>query len=765
MSINSEKPGMPPRRTAYIRAFLSAFVLMSAGIYLFSSINLDAFAQAIKAIPPKTIALATLAMASSIAISCIRYQLILKTFSVSISWRSAIATNLAGIFGGIMLFQLVGQTLTRASMLRRHGVPFQTVLVSNIYERFIALVWLTALATIGAFIVYGSIAVYWSGEAMNLTKFLIYGPLGVLLALTFGARRILRFMVRRLLLKANLIKLSTNSLLTILMHLSTLVAYVAIVSANASVDPLLLAGASLIVMFSASLPISFAGWGMRELSAVFAFGFIGIDPEIAFATSVVIGLISFVVLLIALFPAILLRDHSATQHDISPSDASTAYASKAGRDLMRILCWVLPLIAATFVMIQIQVPFGKGAINANIGDPIAILGGILFILRYVQQSDRMTAWHLQGTEKFFLAVTALLIVGFGIGAMRFGITDWALINRLVGWLIISAYVCTGALIVTVLGKVGIHSLARCFIAINVIFILMEIAAISGHMGQFFSIPWLNTNAIFGLANNPNSFALACLFSIVLATTLPIFKGRQKELLLPIVLAVLCAGLFLAKSRTGFVTLGCLTAALLAFRYLSPITFLNTACLAIMLIVTPVLTQKISAIDFNFGSEAFLSQQPVDKNISNYIKTIYWTKSSTQDWDAHRWKSIYGGLDLWKESPTFGAGLGAFIASETEKTGTPLVIHSTPVWVLSELGIVGFFVIYGFGAYFVISSLKEARAGPGQASALIGILFVFMLYQLPHDVFYQRTAWLLLGCLLATRVVEIPQQRLGSAVRP
>ena len=82
-----------------------------------------------------------------------------------------------------------------------------------------------------------------------------------------------------------------------------------------------------------------------------------------------------------------------------------------------------------------------------------------------------------------------------------------------------------------------------------------------------------------------------------------------------------------------------------------------------------------------------------------------------------------------------------------------MIHSVPVWALAETGLLGAVIIYGFGLYFVISSWKEARAGPGPGLTLIGIMLVFFMYQILHDVFYQRAAWILLGVPVAKRAVR------------
>ena len=52
-----------------------------------------------------------------------------------------------------------------------------------------------------------------------------------------------------------------------------------------------IAGALLIVMFTAALPISLNGWGIRELSAVTVLGAIGIDSASALAAGLVAGLL------------------------------------------------------------------------------------------------------------------------------------------------------------------------------------------------------------------------------------------------------------------------------------------------------------------------------------------------------------------------------------------------------------------------------------------------------------------------------------------
>jgi hypothetical protein len=82
-----------------------------------------------------------------------------------------------------------------------------------------------------------------------------------------------------------------------------------------------------------------------------------------------------------------------------------------------------------------------------------------------------------------------------------------------------------------------------------------------------------------------------------------------------------------------------------------------------------------------------------------------TVSSTQE----RLVSIIGGLNLFWDHPVFGAGLGAF-RNQMILTldGLPLVIHSTAVWLLAELGIVGFLI---FAVSFTHIFFKEWKSAP------------------------------------------------------
>lgn len=113
-------------------------------------------------------------------------------------------------------------------------------------------------------------------------------------------------------------------------------------------------------------------------------------------------------------------------------------------------------------------------------------------------------------------------------------------------------------------------------------------------------------------------------------------------------------------------------------------------------------------------------------------------------------TIIGGLKLFVEHPIFGAGLGAFRSQMILATnGLPLVIHSTPLWLLAELGIVGFLAFAIPTIYVLSTEWRRARIHNDQASAVIILSFVaFAVMSGPADMLYQRTFWLVVGAALA-----------------
>ena len=77
----------------------------------------------------------------------------------------------------------------------------------------------------------------------------------------------------------------------------------------------------------------------------------------------------------------------------------------------------------------------------------------------------------------------------------------------------------------------------------------------------------------------------------------------------------------------------------------------------------------------------------------------------------------------------------------------IVIHSTPVWVLAELGLIGF-VVLSVIAINILNLLSCLIKKKPENACLLIIMVHFLVFGLVHEIFSQRIFWLAIGLCLA-----------------
>src|SRR3569833_2065285 len=218
-------------------------------------------------------------------------------------------------------------------------------------------------------------------------------------------------------------------------------------------------------MSVASIPISLAGWGVRELSAVVALGAIGMSSAAAMTTAIGIGAGSL--LAMGVIFALSLNDKSEGAPAAERKDIVAV-------DYARALYWILPLMAAVLVLFQVYLPVRSGLLNVDLADPIVILGASLFLLKAIG-SKRLPAWRVGYVNFFALMATLVVALSLMIGEHRFGWTDWAVVNRFLGWFMLLAYAMTGALITSAGGQLGLRTLALSYLGAAIGVIAIDVA--------------------------------------------------------------------------------------------------------------------------------------------------------------------------------------------------------------------------------------------------------------------------------------------------
>jgi O-antigen ligase len=308
-----------------------------------------------------------------------------------------------------------------------------------------------------------------------------------------------------------------------------------------------------------------------------------------------------------------------------------------------------------------------------------------------------------------------------LGAYRFGWTDWALFNKSLGWLVLLGYAGTGALIVTTAGREGFSQLLLAFVAAAAAVVVLNLVLVAVKMAGVQLPQTLFARPMAGFAENRNAFAFQLLMVMAAACAL----ANMHRNISTITLGLALAGLWYAGSRAGWVALPFFFLAAFYMRAMSARQMAFAVGLAIAIVLAIGLVGV--TLGGSFGESSW---------------SLY-DESSTSE----RLKSLQGGLSLFINYPIFGAGLGAYMESVLRESGVGLVIHSTPLWLLAETGLVGFLV-------FTIPIIRIfwselTRPSPDAVSKLLVLMVVaFVVMSSVHEMLYQRSFWLLLGAALA-----------------
>ncbi|HET9717993.1 MAG TPA: lysylphosphatidylglycerol synthase domain-containing protein [Pseudolabrys sp.] len=662
--------------------------------------------QDIRGLSPAIMALIAAALLANALAAVLRFQVIATEVRHPIGFRRAMAVVGAGSLGGAVFFQLAGQLMARGMIASRGGIPFAAVVVITAYERFIAAIVSALIALAGALYIFGNVYLDQSAGGADLIKIMC----GLLAATAAGALLGYgRMAVQSIapLLTQHFVQRCLGVIgLTLVVQAPMMLAYVAAARALSPETPLAdLVAASAVVMFAASVPVSLAGWGVREMSAVVALGAIGVAAHAALAAAVIIGIGSLVAM--GLVAALSLPGSSAGTQVPSESGGSIDY--------YRALAWGLPLAAATLVLFQIYVPTQSGVLNVNLADPLAMLAGVIFVLAAIRMR-RLPRWRVANVNAAVAAATIVLAVSLLIGAWRFGWTEWAVVNRFLGWFVLLAYAATGALIVREGGEQGLRTFMLTFVGATAAVAALEIVYVILAILKF-DVPVVLRN-VQAFSLNHNFFA----FQLVMALAAVIVFLQQPKLRIG-ALVIILAAFWFAGSRSGWIA--------------------GVFVLAIGLYLRNLRVQELSIATLCLVLAAILALLPSISSQTSLMPQIIPSGASTQE----RLTSIVGGLDLFVHHPIFGAGLGAFRNKLIPGSGgSPLLIHSTAVWLLAELGILGFlvFAIPGLRVFF-----DQWRSAREPASALVVLCLVaFGAMSAPADMLYQRTFWLLMGAALA-----------------
>ena len=783
-SLDRRRTAAPPRRKwAGAGTWKIALGAVAAALCMaiaFRTIDFDALVGALAGTNPHYATLAVALLLLNSLLAMVRFRVVMRKLGYSPGWSRTFAAFSIGSLGNQFVFNIIGQSVGRAGILTSSGIPFGATIFATFLERILAAGILAAAGLVSVWILLP----HFDFEFTQGGSYFLSLAGGLAVVSTSAAMVSYRRGAAARILAATghgIGRFWPLFLLTVLAHAFMLGAYIAVLLALGLDTPTLeVAGATLIVIFAAALPISLNGWGVRELSAVMVLGAVGIDAPVAFAAALLVGLLSLGVTSIISLPGlwwVLFRgrgSHADTRNVHQPSSPKSNWNA-----------WLImacgTMIAVT-IFFQVRIQNEDSVITANIADGFALVGLGCLILLVMERRKR-----LAGLPTAFvgvlLAFSLLLVYALVLGYANFGANTWALVNRGLGWVIMLGYAAVGLSIGLLDNERNRHVVLRLFVtagaAIAVLQLILLVALILGFPPPREAFPY----PLRGYTNNANAFGFQMTVTAIAAMVADriglLGTGRRW---LTAILILIGVAVYFAGSRTaiGMFALVLVLSVLFASPAerrteigVSVSVAYAVVLISISLVLLPHLINAfVNIVGIIYGAvlgiiNVLLGFLGVEFDTALDTKKIegmkqVWTRTSVfhASSDHERWRTIVEGWRLWLEHPIIGQGLGAYVQSQLAVSETFLVFHSVPIWLMAEMGLIGLAVgLASFACLYL--SAHRMRHEPDLRAWGVGVLMVLLCWgaanQL-HDFFVQRAFWFFLGLAFAVSPAAIRARR-------
>jgi uncharacterized membrane protein YbhN (UPF0104 family) len=667
--------------------------------------------------PPQAVASMLVLLWANLFLVSFRFWRILAHFGVALPWEIALRANIAGTVAGLFVIPLFSQIMGRQMVLQSLGVTSVVNASLAAYERVLLALVCGVLGALGGIYLLGQTTIARFFEQIALAEIVIAACGGLALSLWLGRSRFEKKLSGRVLSRANLARVMVIVGLTFVGQFLMLGCFVVgILAVSQGIPIVSLFAASAIISLAASVPITVNGWGVREGAAVYVLGGLGIPAADALTISVMVGLCSTLVILASapfcfrkLSMSELAKPSVVVVHSVS--------------EIEKFAAWGLSMVVAVMVFFQAHVSLPGGLINLNLADAFAILAlaAVSLHMLYARQTP---VWRIGQFNAVLGVISLLLLLGFMHGWLEIGITQWALGARLLGWLVLLGYLSAGYVIVANVGPHGLRRFAETLIATAVVVVMLQVIL------RLLAYWGVNLGAHFtpnfeGYAGNRNAFAFQLLAVMALLLGYSHAYARYSISLqrpgrlwvFSLLLGILLAGLIWTGSRMGMLV-GGMVLLLVGLGRLADRRMLGRGVIfGILLWCSVWLVAPKTLTSGNI---------PVQSNLSDETS------------DLERWDTLTLGLEMWRQSPLLGAGLGVFHAKSPTWMGHPQVIHSTPLWVVAEFGLLGG-VVFGW-AFFLLArhAIRFGRTQPA-GRILFLLLVTFGVFSLAHEYFISASS--------------------------
>lgn len=705
-------------------------------ICVFSFIDFHGFIYTFISFPLTTVLGVFLLFVLNFIVVTLRYWRVLQHFGYGVNLLDVAKANVSGSVASLLMIPLLGQVAGRHLILERAGVTAVENAAIAFYERFVV------CSLSGVFAFFGGVIIFSSEVFYYVKDFPVFevGSIFILSIISYFylvAGRRERFAFGKIFSRKSLLNFLEIYALTLLANALVLFSFFMIFSiVLPKVNFLSLLSLAAIVSFLSGLPISFGGWGLRELASVSIVSFLGGATASALAASVLLGGISIVAVLI-MFPVLLI---SRTPKEMELCRELQQRSPVMGME--EIAVWILTLMVGALVFFQIHVQIRGGELNVNLADPFAILILSVAMLNLLFKRE-IPVWRVPRLNLYLIFMSLTFVAAYLHGYFSFGGSTWAS-GKLVGWLVLLGYFFCGYMVVRYFRFSGFFKLSKIML-ISLVFILFVnflkwFAFINGFIGTNSA-----SYVLEAYSGNRNALAFQVLMVLVLVLAFDAWYVKMGVKIAAInisyiAITLMVAAVLITASRSAIFTL--------------VVVFISASYLGLArrnFLTASFLTGGVIFLGAQYGVYLFsilLNYDLPDVASQTFVPHF---PVSTESSDSLRFSLLSAAFDMWKNYPLFGAGLGAFYHESAEILGVDIVVHNTVLWILAEFGLVGFsfFAIPFFSImrYMITGGrFKVAR------NMLFLLLLVFGVMSLFHEVFYQRIFWIIMGaCLAAPRL--------------
>lgn len=261
----------------------------------------SAWAKAM-AMDGRMVLLALVLMLVQVGLGVVRWGLVLRALDAVFRWASTATVYYIGVFFSIVLPGAVGGDAVRMWFSRRAGLSLATAVNSVVLERAMTVFALVLLVCLTQPLLIARIP-----DMPGTWVFPLLLAVCVIGILVLASLDKLPVSLHRWKLVRGAVQLAGDTrklffhpawslgtlMMALIAHINlSLAVYVLAVGLNLDVhvlDTLVLVPPVILIM---TLPISIAGWGVRETAMVTAFGFVGVDGDSAIVLSIIFGIIT-----------------------------------------------------------------------------------------------------------------------------------------------------------------------------------------------------------------------------------------------------------------------------------------------------------------------------------------------------------------------------------------------------------------------------------------------------------------------------------------